>query len=402
MAIIYVAIDGDDIGRMVGHAALSNDEEFLSKISAAINEAREDVQHLAEIHGGEVISSGGDEIVVKFYGEDEEKLLQDVHEMIQKVADHSEEYYGFTITAGLGNRLDHALKALMAGKLSGKNQVVEYTKGVDHLIEGIKSGKIPPKHRELDEKEFQKLYDEYIKFLNEKEKPKEPEYEMVDGRIIIDEHPIFEKKDEHFKKFLENKADQDDSESDEEKDLESQISLGSEEKDVEEQDNEWQGFEPSREEEANEGLETENIERANKTGSGNTESNQGNAEEDSAGIESGGSEQDVAGTVNEEERQLESAEEQEHDPEFDALIAEIHEYIKIFKSRASELENLRETDPELYEAMLGMLSSLIDTIRRAKGIPESEEGDEELDRSQEQDEPGSLTGAASPKPQGRS
>lgn len=394
---IYVAIDGDDIGKMVGHAALSNDEELLLKISAAINEAREDFQHLAEIHGGEVISSGGDEIVVKFDGEDEEKLLQDVHEMIQKVADHSNEYYGFTITAGLGNSLDHASKALMAGKLNGKNQVVDYTEGVDHFIEGIKSGKIPPQHRELDEEEFQKLFDEYIKFLNEKEEPKEPEYEMVDGRIVIDEHPIFEKKDEHFKKFLEKKKGQDDSESDEEKDLESQTSLGSE-KDVGEQDNERQGIELGREEEANEGLEAENTERANKTGS----VNQGNADGDSAGIESGGSEQDVAGTMDEEERQLESAEEQEHDPEFDALIAEIHEYIKVFKSRASELENLRETDPELYEAMLGMLSSLIDTVRQAKGIPESEEGDEELDMPQEQYEPGSLAGAASPKPQGRS
>lgn len=394
---IYVAIDGDDIGKMVGHAALSNDEELLLKISAAINEAREDFQHLAEIHGGEVISSGGDEIVVKFDGEDEEKLLQDVHEMIQKVADHSNEYYGFTITAGLGNSLDHASKALMAGKLNGKNQVVDYTEGVDHFIEGIKSGKIPPQHRELDEEEFQKLFDEYIKFLNEKEEPKEPEYEMVNGRIVIDEHPIFEKKDEHFKKFLEKKKGQDDSESDEEKDLESQTSLGSE-KDVGEQDNERQGIELGREEEANEGLEAENTERANKTGS----VNQGNADGDSAGIESGGSEQDVAGTMDEEERQLESAEEQEHDPEFDALIAEIHEYIKVFKSRASELENLRETDPELYEAMLGMLSSLIDTVRQAKGIPESEEGDEELDMPQEQYEPGSLAGAASPKPQGRS
>lgn len=394
---IYVAIDGDDIGKMVGHAALSNDEELLSKISAAINEAREDFQHLAEIHGGEVISSGGDEIVVKFDGEDEEKLLQDVHEMIQKVADHSNEYYGFTITAGLGNSLDHASKALMAGKLNGKNQVVDYTEGVDHFIEGIKSGKIPPQHRELDEEEFQKLFDEYIKFLNEKEEPKEPEYEMVDGRIVIDEHPIFEKKDEHFKKFLEKKKGQDDSESDEEKDLESQTSLGSE-KDVGEQNNERQGIELGREEEANEGLEAENTERANKTGS----VNQGNADGDSAGIESGGSEQNVAGTMDKEERQLESAEEQEHDPEFDALIAEIHEYIKVFKSRASELENLRETDPELYEAMLGMLSSLIDTVRQAKGIPESEEGDEELDMPQEQYEPGSLAGAASPKPQGRS
>lgn len=398
---IYVAIDGDNIGKMVGHAALSNDEELLSKISAAINEAREDVQILAEIYGGEVISSGGDEIIVRFDGEDEEKLLQDVHKMIQEVADHSKEHYGFTITAGLGNSLDHASKALMAGKLNGKNQVVDYTEDVDHFIEDIKSGKIPPQHKELDEKEFQKLFDEYIKFLNEKGKPKEPKYEMVNGRIVIDEHPIFEKKDEHFKKFLEKKKNQNDFESDEEKDLKSQTLLESE-KDVGEQDNEWQDIELGRKEEANEGLEAENMERASEADSVNMESNQGNAEGDFAGIESGDSEQDVAGTMDEEKRQLENAEEQEHDPEFDALIAEIHEYIKVFKSRASELENLRETDPVLYEAMLGMLSSLIDTIRQAKGIPESKEGDEELDMPQEQDEPGSLAGAAPPKPQGRS
>lgn len=394
---IYVAIDGDDIGKMVGHAALSNNEELLSKISAEINKAREDVQVLAEIYGGKVISSGGDEIVIKFDGEDEEKLFPDVEEMIQKVADHTDEYYGFTITAGFGNSLEQASKALMAGKLEGKNQVVYYTEDVDHFIEGVKSGKIRPEHKELNKEEFQKLFDEYIKFLNEKENPKEPEYEMIDGRIVIDEHPIFEKKDEHFKKFLENKKNQDNFESDEEKDLESQTSLGSE-KDVGEQDDEWQGIEFGREEEANEELEAENTERANKTGS----VNQGNADGDSAGIEFGDSEQDVAGTMGEEERQLESAEEQEHDPEFDALIAEIHEYIKVFKSRASELENLRETDPELYEAMLGLLSSLIDTVRQAKGIPESEEGDEKLDMPQEQDEPGSLANAAPPKPQGRS
>lgn len=212
---------------------------------------------------------------------------------------------------------------------------------------------------------------------------------------------FLKKKDEHFRKFLENKKDQDDFESDEEKDLESQTSLESE-KDVGEQDNEWQGIELGREEEANEGLEAENMERANKTDSVNMESNQGNAEGDSAGTESGDSEPDVAGTMDEEERQLESAKEQEHDPEFDALIAEMHEYIKVFKSRASELENLRETDPELYEAILGMLSSLIDTVRQAKGIPESEEGDEELDMPQEQDKSGSLAGATSPKLRGRS
>lgn len=370
---IYVSIDGDNIGRMVGHAALTNNEEALAKISGAINEAREDFQHLAEIHGGTVISAGGDEAVVVFHTDDDESTMRDVHEMIKKIADHSMEHYGFTITAGIGRTLEESSKALMAGKLNGKNQVVDYTEDVDQFIEGVKSGKIPPKHKEIDNEEFAKMFDEYLKFIDGAGK-KESEPEMVDGKLVIDEHPIHEKKEEHFKRYLEQQSQQKDNNKEEQ-------NAGLDEEEGKEESG--SGLELGRgEEEAQELADEAEDDVANRAKESKASDNINSdvSEHDASADDQG---QDVARQMDGEEQQLVEAESVEHDPEFDALLAEIHGYIKTFKYKASELESLRETDPELYEAMLGILSSLIETVRQAKGIPDENSGSDSAEIEEE-------------------
>lgn len=434
---IYVYIDGDNIGRMVGHATLINDDESAAKISQAINDALNDIKILAFAHGGHIISSGGDEVVIKF-DKDYQEGEPEIYGFIKKIADHAKDYYGFTITAGIGPTLSTASKALMAGKLNGKNQVVEYSKEVDQFIDDAQSGRIKSKEGKLDHKEFKKLYEEYLKFLDEKEKRanEEPKYETIQHpelgeEIVVDEEPIHRIKEWHFKEHLkqqQNEGQDDDVEEKEKYDMED---WKEDEKDEEpvrglDEDVEWSGkleeesAENERDEEEKERVDDGKVEErrplkftklhddlggvnvllANKAQEDSAYKYDTKAEEsrddgkkdsrdDRVGAEDDRDSKFVGvlpkNQVKETEQQgQEVREEQEQEQgqqetsqyetgvegqnDLSAFLNKIKDYVSVFKQRAPELESLKESDPELYKALLGILSDLIESVSYLKAL----------------------------------
>lgn len=121
--LLFMAYDGDNAGRLVGRAVLANDVDALSEVSQRIQMGHEIVRKWVEANGGKVISGGGDEGTFAIPAE--------AVEAIEELRKDYQFATNLTMTVGVGKDLSQAGKALMAGKLRGKNTVVNYDKSVD-------------------------------------------------------------------------------------------------------------------------------------------------------------------------------------------------------------------------------------------------------------------------------
>lgn len=128
--MLILAIDADGAGRLVGRAVLADDEKELHEVSARIDHGQEVVKAWAEERGGKRISGGGDEMTISIPAE----ALDDV-EQLRKDYEFTT---GLTITVGVGTKLSEAGKALMVGKVRGKNMIVQYDPSIDEEISQIK------------------------------------------------------------------------------------------------------------------------------------------------------------------------------------------------------------------------------------------------------------------------
>jgi hypothetical protein len=116
---LYLAGDGDSIGAKVGQAVLSDDVESLHQVSQHINAGQNMVIDWCEQNGGRVISAGGDEFVLEL------PAIQP--EQIEQLRQQYEQMVGATLTIGTGASMSEAGKALIMGKLNGKNQTIAYS-----------------------------------------------------------------------------------------------------------------------------------------------------------------------------------------------------------------------------------------------------------------------------------
>lgn len=121
--MIYMAYDGDNAGRMIGQAILSNDEQALNEASGRIAHGHEIVAGWVQDHGGKVISSGGDEGTFSV----PQEAIQDLEQLRADYQFATQ----LTMTIGLGSTLSESGKSLMAGKFRGKDQIVQYDPSVD-------------------------------------------------------------------------------------------------------------------------------------------------------------------------------------------------------------------------------------------------------------------------------
>lgn len=140
---VFIAFDGDHIGRMVGRASLADKPEEVARISQSIERGNRIWQSWAESHGGQVINIGGDEgrLIV------EAEYLTE----LPKIRDQYAEAVGSTVSVGVGMKLSEADKSLMAAKMQGGDRIQLYTEEVNALLE------------ELQEKpEGEKLFEEYL------------------------------------------------------------------------------------------------------------------------------------------------------------------------------------------------------------------------------------------------
>lgn len=127
---LYLAGDFDNAGQLVGSAVLMDDAVGLKNISDKINAGLEAAKAWVAQNGGQIISAGGDEFSAMFEDASCENMIEDARNQWGQAA-------GFTLTIGVGNSLSQAGKALIAGKLHGKNVTLRYDQDVEDFLKQV-------------------------------------------------------------------------------------------------------------------------------------------------------------------------------------------------------------------------------------------------------------------------
>lgn len=127
---IFVSGDGDGIGSLVEQKVLANDLEGLIQQSKAIERGQEHIKMSFENLGGKMLVHGGDDNLALI----DSKYMDEIEKIRQG---YSKATGGFTITFGVGTTMREAVKALVYGKLTGKNKLVFWHDGLNKELEQL-------------------------------------------------------------------------------------------------------------------------------------------------------------------------------------------------------------------------------------------------------------------------
>lgn len=185
--MIYLAGDGDAIGSQVGQAVLHDDEQALHEISNAINDGQEMIIEWTENNGGTVISAGGDEFVVILPAELQDQL-EDLREAYSQVV-------GATLTIGLGRSMSEAGKALIYGKLNGKNQIAQFDSSMEEFLDQVHDQK-PSDEEKYNEHYLDSVYGDEQAGLPEGEEGIQPAQKIEEEQVAALPEPGEMQKDE--------------------------------------------------------------------------------------------------------------------------------------------------------------------------------------------------------------
>lgn len=115
--MIYIGIDGDNVGTKIEKSLLENDEINVARVSEEITNSVKKITNYLKIINFKIIFSTGDDILCK--GESIE---------IDKLSDFLAEIKNTnTFSVGIGNTLEKTYVALKYAKSIGKNKIVKYT-----------------------------------------------------------------------------------------------------------------------------------------------------------------------------------------------------------------------------------------------------------------------------------
>ncbi len=126
--MVYVGLDGDDMGHLVEDSLLSDDPEIAAKISNSIHDAHKAIRKLVASIGGRMIFDGGDNMLL--YMPNDPEVLEAIGDIHKRITKHS-------VTIGVGHRPIEAHYALVVGKNTGKDKVVAYDEKVKAQHETI-------------------------------------------------------------------------------------------------------------------------------------------------------------------------------------------------------------------------------------------------------------------------
>lgn len=127
MPNVYITADADNLGKLIGRARLNDDVPGLMRLNNAINCGNQVFKSWAESKGGGVVEIGGDEASIEI-------PISALSEL-PKIKEQYETAVQATVTIGVGLRLSESAKALLVGKLSGKNQIRFYTPDCEEIIQ---------------------------------------------------------------------------------------------------------------------------------------------------------------------------------------------------------------------------------------------------------------------------
>lgn len=135
MKNIYIAINGDDVGARIGAAITNDDHEALSQASSSIQNAHDSVDQWIESIGGKKISSAGDDAIYLA----PEQAVNDLDSVREQYKQES----GHGLTVGVGASMSQAAKALIYGKLNGKNQTIHYEPAIEDYLSDDEDDQMP-------------------------------------------------------------------------------------------------------------------------------------------------------------------------------------------------------------------------------------------------------------------
>ncbi|PVZ85693.1 hypothetical protein C9426_18585 [Serratia sp. S1B] len=124
--MIYVTIDGDDVGQKISASYLFNNVGELVKINELVNYATLEISEVLAKNGFELIFRAADGVAGRI--ENDSIELSEVFNQIQRIPCGN-----ITFSMGSGRSLKDSYIALITAKSNGKNQHYNSVTGVENV-----------------------------------------------------------------------------------------------------------------------------------------------------------------------------------------------------------------------------------------------------------------------------
>lgn len=165
--LLFLAADGDAIGKLVGKARLEDNVEELRRVSQAIERGNKVFESYALASGGSVIESGGDELLIEVQA----AALKD----LESVRNQYSTATNATISVGIGKKPSEASKALLVAKLRGRNRSVFYDDDVEKEFQEA---------AQEPEDEKNKIVKEYLSKAEGTAKPSQAQTDVIASNTL--------------------------------------------------------------------------------------------------------------------------------------------------------------------------------------------------------------------------
>lgn len=426
MGNIFIAINGDDVGSRIGQAIANDDHDGLTQATSAIQNAHDSIDKWINSVGGKKISSAGDDGIYMV----PDQAVNDLDSIREQYKQES----GHGLTVGVGASMSQASKALIYGKMNGKNQTIHYEPNIEDYLsdEDEQSPEIPaedelqdqadtdleadsgsgnlesaPPQEDLDDSESavpgaeapeMNEEDPQASMEDDSETPPAGNEDDMseDDQAATDAPatPVANKtpgqqsnsQDQSIKPPIDGKTDEDFGTSDddmvEDQDVEENMSGdedlpdSTEDEDdtaqdasQDEMDGSSMGDEDTSEDSEHQDLSNEDIDQSQ---------NEDNGEDPLASM----IHEDMQG--DEDQEDVDGGDEESLD---DELRNDIATALMSFKENKHMLEQARDQNPELYDATLTMLRSMIAMAKKLGFAPEQDMADQEANSELQEDFP---------------
>ena len=135
-ATVFIGADGDDMGSHVAKYILANDIAAARHLSKLIHKGEAAIEKFARAaFGGEFVLAGGDDMLLQA------PAARFDSQKVEKMRGLYNRVTGATITAGVGNDMVEASKALTVGKNTGKNKTVFWDPSMQEQYEKVVADK---------------------------------------------------------------------------------------------------------------------------------------------------------------------------------------------------------------------------------------------------------------------
>ncbi len=349
---LFLALDGDNAGQHIGQAVLMDDVQMLHDMSQKIEAGTKAVKEMVLAAGGQIISSGGDEMTAMMDPQQEAQ--------IEQMRAKYQEITGFSASVGLGNTLSQAGKALIAAKLTGKDKVVKYDQSVEEVLneahQAAQSG--------TADEEQQKMDEHYIDPTMDEEMPQDEEMPMED-EMSDEDSEFYEESPEDMMQYPEGVTEESlpqDEAVDQDIIPDGEIPMSDEDMTQDDQavmDEEMPMEDGSLVDEtaADENSEPSDFEQEAPIALEGEENLNENKEDEQEKADSEMMEPEMATEEDNLDADLADADINEE------ILQRIAANLDAFKQNKELMDQIKEAKPDLYAAMLGLLHNMIELAR---------------------------------------